>query len=517
MPALAEDQRKLAAEFLGSFLVVFVVCSNYSAGASNPDLAVFGPTSIAFVYAAMSYILKDVSGGLLNPAVSVAMVLQQKLARTEGLKMIVAQLAGGAAAGAATLFLYGWNSDANIIEPHDAGFLLGAPIVEMLYTCLLCFVYLNVNLARNRAEFSGLAVGFVFIAGGVGGKYVSGAAYNPAVALGVQLMGTNLKSVMLPIYVAAQVAGAILAVVLYHIIRKGEGVGEDEELTRGFLTKAVQSVTFDPEDVSELTGSLFVALTITLNQIAAEMSGGAAGKIWSNAAAYISVMYALSDCSGGLFNPAITVTYFFRFYGTKCGIDDSGKCSEIKGEIKRLVDFQLSQKETLKYLVFQLIGAAAGTGLTILVWLGEAPTSGVWPVAPIQPGTFTEGDATKSYSVWQAMFAEFYGSFLICFAMLVMMMSKDQKSDFGPFVVGGCVIAAGYAFGPLSGAIFNPAIVLSSAVLSKLEALYTLPPLLYVLGQLLGGASAGLIFRFVTHVNEMGSSPLTDTLLPVLP
>lgn len=515
---LAPEQRKLAAEFLGSFLVVFVVCSNYSAGASNPDLAVFGPTSIALVYAAMSYILKDVSGGLLNPAVSVAMVLKGEVGRGEGLKMIVAQCAGGAAAGAATLFLYGWNSDANIIEPHDAGFLLGAPLVEMLYTCLLCFVYLNVNVARNKASFSGLAVGFVFIAGGVGGKYVSGAAYNPAVALGVQLMGTNLKSVMLPIYVAAEVAGAILAVVLYHVIRKNETMGEDQELTRGFLTKAVTGLSgqFDSEDSCEFLGTLFVTLTITLNQIAAEMSHGAAGKIWSNAAAYISVMYALSDCSGGLFNPAITATYFVRFYGTGCGIDDSGKCSEIKGEIQRLVDFQQSKKETIKYLAYQFIGAAAGTGLTILVWLGEAPTAGVWPVASITPGTYTDAAGEKhSYSVWQAMFAEFYGSFLICFAMLVMMMSKEQKSDFGPFVVGGCVIAAGYAFGPLSGAIFNPAVAVSSAVLSKLQALYTLAPVLYLLGQVLGGVAAGVVFRFVTHVDEM--NPLSQSLLPVLP
>merc|ERR1712100_98080 len=100
----------------------------------------------------------------------------------------------------------------------------------------------------------------------------------------------------------------------------------------------------------------------------------------------------------------------------------------------------------------------------------------------------------------QAMFAEFYGTFLICFAMLAVMVSdKGAVPDFGPFVVGGCVIAAGYAFGPLSGGFFNPAIVIGDAVGSKLQVVYTLPPGLYLLGEMLGGILAGAVFRMFTH------------------
>jgi aquaporin Z len=112
------------------------------------------------------------------------------------------------------------------------------------------------------------------------------------------------------------------------------------------------------------------------------------------------------------------------------------------------------------------------------------------------------------------MFAEFYGTFLICFAMVVVMLSKDGNPEFGPFVVGGCVIAAGYAFGPLSGGFFNPAIVIGDAVGSKLQVIYTMPPLLYVLGQLLGGVLAGIVFRLFTHKDEIQGGSVTESFLP---
>jgi aquaporin Z len=557
---------KLGAEFFGSFLVVFVVCSNLSgskhfvtdsdnstaadissAAASSKSLAVFAPTSIACVYMAMHYALKNVSGGILNPAVTIALVLQRTLGKIEGLKVVAAQSAGGAAAGFATLFLYGWEPEANIVGPRTAGFLIGAPLVEALYTCLV-FVYLNVNrdvlkkkqkpdeLPPSDKNYFALAVGFVYIAGGVGGSYVSGGAYNPAVSLGINFMGPNWHVITLPIYIAAQAVGAIVAVLLFYIVRKEWYVsGEDDQaMTRAATTQSemekkadeavargLEKVTsmFDAEDTCEFIGTMFLSLTISLNQIdfqdamyhpKSEEAEAAAGKVWSLAACIISLMYAMSDCSGGLFNPSITLAYAVRFYNTRQGLNDHGRCEDMEGRPwGRISDPAVNPKETAKYFIFQLLGGAAGTGLTILVWLA----SGTWPVAAIKPG--------EGYSDWQAMFAEFYGTFLICYAMVVVMLStKGAVPEFGPFVVGGCVIAAGYAFGALSGGFFNPAIVLGNAVGSKFQVIYTFSPLMYVCGQLLGGLLAGAVFRFFTHKEEF-PAPLSEDdkqvkLLPVL-
>lgn len=354
-------------------------------------------------------------------------------------------------------------------------------------------------------------------------------------------MGPNWKVVTTPIYIAAQAFGSILAVLLFYIVRKDwyvteeaasnageEAVGRAIAFGFGKLTEVV-----DPEDTCEFIGTLFISLTISLNQIAqlsAEQAtppdtvniAAAASKVWSSAACLICVMYAMADCSGGLFNPAITLGYAVRFYNTEEGLNDKGKCEIIPSDKKpeRLCDVKRSATETLKYLVFQLLGAAGGTGLTILVWIA----SGKWPVAPIKPGTYVDSKgATKECSPWQAMFAEFYGTFLICYVMMTVMLSKRSSGvQFGPFAVGGCVIAAGYAFGTLSGGYFNPATTLGDAIGSKFEVAYTLPPVLYVCGQLIGGLLAGAVFRLFTHKEEVGQdgdaqTSMKQQLIPVLP
>merc|ERR1719230_1468249 len=98
-------------------------------------------------------------------------------------------------AGLSTICLVGYHdsSKGSVVGPRDPHFALGAPVVEFVYTFMLCFVVLNVAVAQKTKgnNFYGVAIGFVVIAGGYGGGYVSGGAFNPAVTLGVNFMGFN--------------------------------------------------------------------------------------------------------------------------------------------------------------------------------------------------------------------------------------------------------------------------------------------------------------------------------------
>merc|ERR1719420_1635743 len=64
-----------------------------------------------------------------------------------------------------------------------------AMLVEVLYTFMLCFVVLNVaaTKATSGNQYYGLAIGFVIVAGGYAGGGVSGGAFNPAVAFGIDV------------------------------------------------------------------------------------------------------------------------------------------------------------------------------------------------------------------------------------------------------------------------------------------------------------------------------------------
>merc|ERR1719456_1781271 len=71
---------------------------------------------------------------------------------------------------------------------------IDALLVELLYTFMLCFVVLNVATAEENAgnQYFGLAIGFVIVAGGYAAGNISGGAFNPAVALGIDISSKGI-------------------------------------------------------------------------------------------------------------------------------------------------------------------------------------------------------------------------------------------------------------------------------------------------------------------------------------
>ena len=89
------------------------------------------------------------------------------------------------------------------------GFLKGSPVLtpmyldtsrsllnEFLFTFALCYVVLNVATSKATAGNSdyGLAIGMTVVAGAFAGGGISGGAYNPAVAVGITVMGLTATS-----------------------------------------------------------------------------------------------------------------------------------------------------------------------------------------------------------------------------------------------------------------------------------------------------------------------------------
>lgn len=501
-----QELSKYACEFLGTFMLVFTVGLTLTCGTlpSGAALKVFGPTAIACVLMVMIYSFGKVSGGHLNPAVTAAVFLQKEIPFMDALVYMACQCAGGAAAGLATGFLYGFeqtSSGESLLGPRNAQFSLGALIVEMLYTFLLCFVVLNTVLSKEIGgsnQFYGLAIGFVVIAGAYGGGYVSGGAFNPAVALGINFMGVSWKTLYLPMYVGVQFLGSFLAVWFFHTVRPSSRT-EFEGAQAAWLNQKFSAFQgmFDPEDTSEFLGAFFLCFTISLNAMAtqdSEHNGGAGnpGAVWSIAACLMCCIFSMGDISGGLFNPSLTLAFLIRWYGTGKGFNKEEEI--VKDGYTKLCDPDKKMSEGPKYLIAQCLGGAAGSGMTLAVWLA----SGSWPGAAVQPqGNFTLG---------QAFFAETFGTFLLCYGVLCMGSVAEPVKEYLAFAIGGCIIAAGYAFGPLSGGILNPAVTIANSVCYKISVLYTPAPLAYLLAQLLGGALAALIFKFVTHPHEYDSA-----------
>jgi aquaporin Z len=122
-----------------------------------------------------------------------------------------AQIVGAFLASFTVLFVKG-HSGVPAARP-DA---IPALLVEFLYTFALCYVVLNVATSRNTVgnSFYGLAIGFTVTAGAYSVGAISGGAFNPAVAVGITVMGlSNLGSMW--IFLLANFMGGALAAVTF--------------------------------------------------------------------------------------------------------------------------------------------------------------------------------------------------------------------------------------------------------------------------------------------------------------
>ena len=103
-----KQSKKIFAEFLGTFVLVFFACVTAAVlkcNGASPDAA-YALTALAFglVIVAMAYSIGQVSGCHINPAVSLAMLLSGRMSAAEFVSYVVAQFIG-ATAGAGCLSL----------------------------------------------------------------------------------------------------------------------------------------------------------------------------------------------------------------------------------------------------------------------------------------------------------------------------------------------------------------------------------------------------------------------------
>merc|ERR1719498_1870803 len=124
---------------------------------------------------------------------------------------------GGVVAGLAYFALF---KDVFNLQPGKGFGWWEACLVEVLYTFMLCFVVLNVaaTKATEGNQYYGLAIGFVIVAGGYAGGGVSGGAFNPAVAFGIDVPSAGLGFGWSFAYLAFEFLGAALAAGLYRVV-----------------------------------------------------------------------------------------------------------------------------------------------------------------------------------------------------------------------------------------------------------------------------------------------------------
>jgi len=216
--------RKLVVEFIGTFFLVFTVCT-----ATNPKhgAGVLAPLAIGSVLMVMVFAGGHISGGHYNPAVSTAVLIRARMLAKEWVAYVVAQLV---AAVLAALVARGVNGAGTAVALGSTWKIL---VLEFLFTFALGYVVLNVATARGVEgnSYYGLAIGFTVTAGAFAVGAISGGAFNPAVALGASVLGI-FKWSNYWIYVVATLLGGAVAAVAFLATQPAEKPEGDIEAAR---------------------------------------------------------------------------------------------------------------------------------------------------------------------------------------------------------------------------------------------------------------------------------------------
>ena len=223
--------KKYLCEFIGTAVLVLFGC-----GSAAIAGGILGTLGIALAFGlsivAMAYVIGNISGCHINPAVSLAMLINKKMTVKEFCFYVIAQVLG-AIAGIAILYAIiacsglevaevglGANGygEASAVELN----LLGAIIVEVILTCVFIYTILGVTSDENKGSVAGIVIGLTLTFVHIMGIPLTGTSVNPARSLApaIFLGGTALKQVW--VFIVAPFIGSAIAAILFKVLNKKE-------------------------------------------------------------------------------------------------------------------------------------------------------------------------------------------------------------------------------------------------------------------------------------------------------
>ena len=215
--------KKYIAELFGTFVLTLFGCGSAAlSGGIDGKLGILG---IAFAFGlsivSMAYVIGDVSGCHINPAVSLGVFLNGGMSFKDFVGYVIAQFIGGIA-GAGVLFGIATGLGQNGFG--DASYLHismgGAFLVEVILTMVFVFTILGVTAKVKNQAIAGLVIGLTLTFVHILGIPLTGTSVNPARSFGPAIFmgGTALSQVWL--FIVAPLVGAALAAYLYKAVAK---------------------------------------------------------------------------------------------------------------------------------------------------------------------------------------------------------------------------------------------------------------------------------------------------------
>ncbi|MDD3380076.1 MAG: aquaporin Z [Rugosibacter sp.] len=220
-----------SAEFLGTFWLVLGGCGSAVLAAAFPGVGIgLHGVSLAFglTVLTMAFAIGHISGCHLNPAVSIGLWLGKRFPASQLIPYIVAQVAGGIAAGGVLYVIAsgapGFDVSAgfasNGFGAHSPGgySLQAALVCEVVMTMFFLLVILGATDKRAPAGFAPIAIGLALTLIHLISIPVTNTSVNPARSTGVAFYVGGWAIEQLWLFWVAPIVGAALGAFTYRFI-----------------------------------------------------------------------------------------------------------------------------------------------------------------------------------------------------------------------------------------------------------------------------------------------------------
>jgi aquaporin Z len=227
--------KRCAAEFFGTFWLVFGGCGSAVLAAAFPQLGIgFAGVALAFglTLLTMCYAIGHISGCHINPAVSVGLWAGGRFPVSELIPYIIGQVLGAIAASATLYFIASGKAGFNLSSGFAAngygdhspgGYSLGACLLaEIVLTFFFLLIILGATDRRAPAGFAGIPIGLSLTLIHLIGIPVDNLSVNPARSTGPALFVHGWALQQLWLFWVAPIVGAAIAGLVYSLLFKEE-------------------------------------------------------------------------------------------------------------------------------------------------------------------------------------------------------------------------------------------------------------------------------------------------------
>ena len=231
--------KNYAAEFFGTFWLVFGGCGSAIFAAGIPELGIgYAGVALAFglTVLTMAYAVGHISGGHFNPAVSFGLFARGRFDGKQLIPYIISQVLGAIAAAGVLYLISSGNSDFAIdntkagafasngygaFSPHGYS-MLSAFLIEFVLTAFFLIVILGATDKFANGKFAGIAIGLALTLIHLISIPITNTSVNPARSTSQAIFVGGEPLTQLWLFWVAPIAGAIVGGLIYKMLLQKE-------------------------------------------------------------------------------------------------------------------------------------------------------------------------------------------------------------------------------------------------------------------------------------------------------